>query len=359
MTGEDFPELHATLQKIAAVDPAAMEAHQRHLDALTKPLGSLGQLEPLAARLVAAMGKPPELPLRKAVYVFAADHGIVAEGVSAYPQVVTEQMVLNFLRGGAAINVLCRAHGAALTVVDVGVCADFEPAEGLLQRKVRRGSRNMLHEPAMSESELRQALLTGFDIVDAAVAEGVTLLAAGEMGIGNTTPASAITAMLTHRDVMAVTGKGTGLSAEATSHKAAVIAGCLERHAILPAARAPLEILRSLGGLEIAAIAGAILRAASHRIPVLLDGFIVTAAAAIAVALENNVRGYLIAGHCSEEPGHRSLLDLLRLQPILSLNMRLGEGSGAALAMPIVEAALRLSAEMATFASAGVSEAGA
>jgi nicotinate-nucleotide--dimethylbenzimidazole phosphoribosyltransferase len=359
VTGEDFPQLQSTLQKIVAVSPDGIAAHQRHLDTLTKPIGSLGELETLAARMVAALGKAPELPLHKAVYVFAADHGIVAEGVSAYPQVVTEQMVLNFLRGGAAINVLCRAHNAELTVVDVGVCADFAPADGLLQRKVRQGSRNMLHEAAMSEAELQAAMSVGFEIADAAASTAVTLLAAGEMGIGNTTSASAITAMLTGREVTAVTGKGTGLSTQGTAHKAAVIAACLERHGQSPSAKEPLEILRSLGGLEIAAIAGMILRAASLRIPILLDGFIVTAAAAVAVALEKNVRGYLIAGHCSEEPGHRSLLDFLELQPLISLNMRLGEGSGAALAMPLVEAALRLSAEMATFASAGVSEAGA
>ncbi len=355
-----FPELRAVLTAIAPVTDFEIAGYQQHLDRLTKPIGSLGRLEATAARFLAIRGGQVDLPLRKAVYVFAADHGIVEEGVSAYPQEVTRQMVLNFLSGGAAINVLCRAQQAQLTVVDVGVCADFDASPGLEQQKVRKGSRNMLHEPAMLEEELQQALQVGFHAAESAAAQGVTLLAAGEMGIGNTTAASAMTAALTGHDVSAVTGTGTGLTQDALAYKRAIISACLSRHTSdgdHGSDPDPLWILQSLGGLEIAAMAGMILRAASLRIPVVLDGFIVSAAAAIAVSLEEKTGDYLFAGHCSEEPGHRYLLAFLRLEPLLSLGMRLGEGTGAVLAMPLIESALRLSAEMATFDSAGVAEA--
>ena len=347
------------LAAITPVDPSAIAAHQRHIDSLTKPLGSLGQLEPIAARFAAIRGTRVELPLRKAIYVFAADHGVVEEGVSAYPQAVTAQMVLNFLQGGAAINVLCRAHNVTLSVVDVGVCTDFEPSPVLLQQKVCHGTRNMFREPALSIDELHQALEVGFTLAEQAAHSGVALLAAGEMGIGNTTAASAITSAITGAPVAQVTGAGTGLVTEAVTKKIAVIEASLQRHfpgrdATPPA---PLDIMRCVGGAEIAAITGLILRAASLHIPFLLDGFIVTAAATIAVALQPHVRDYLFAGHQSQEPGHRIQLAHLGLQPLLSLGMRLGEGTGAVLAMPLVESALQLSASMATFTSAGVATA--
>ena len=345
---------------IVAPDPKWLKQARSHLDNLTKPLGSLGRLEDIAARFVAIRNGEIDGPLKKAAYVFAADHGIVAEGVSAYPKEVTRQMVLNFLQQGAAINVLANLHETELTIVDVGVDADFGDLPGLLHRKVRSGTRNMLHEPAMSEEEMLQALQVGLQLATGAQQKGQTLIAAGEMGIGNTTSASAITAVLTRQAPAAVTGAGAGLEKSAQDHKVRVVDAILRKHFAenLTASQvSPLEVLRCVGGLEIAAMVGLVLGAARYRIPIVTDGFISTAAAALAYAVEPRVKDYLFAGHRSEEPGHRFLLEYLRLDPILTLNMRLGEGTGAVLAMPIIESALRLYTEMATFASAGVSEA--
>jgi nicotinate-nucleotide--dimethylbenzimidazole phosphoribosyltransferase len=345
---------------ITAPDPKWLKQARSHLDNLTKPLGSLGRLEDIAARFVAIRNGEIDGPLKKAAYVFAADHGIVAEGVSAYPKEVTRQMVLNFLQQGAAINVLANLHETELTIVDVGVDADFGDLPGLLHRKVRSGTRNMLHEPAMSEEEMLQALQVGLRLATSAQQKGQTLIAAGEMGIGNTTSASAITAVLTRQAPAAVTGAGAGLERSAQDHKVRVVDAILRKHFAenLTASQvSPLEVLRCVGGLEIAAMVGLVLGAARYRIPIVTDGFISTAAAALAYAVEPRVKDYLFAGHRAEEPGHRFLLEYLRLDPILTLNMRLGEGTGAVLAMPIIESALRLYTEMATFASAGVSEA--
>jgi nicotinate-nucleotide--dimethylbenzimidazole phosphoribosyltransferase len=327
------------------------------LDSLTKPLGSLGRLEDIAAQLVAIRRDDLVSPLSKAVYVFAADHGIAAEGVSAYPSAVTQQMVLNFLGGGAAVNVLAGLHGVALHIVDVGVDADFDGIAGLLHHKVSRGTRNMLYEAAMTDEELSRALHIGAQLAGEAVASGCTLLAIGEMGIGNTTCASAITCALTGSSPSLATGRGTGLDAAALERKVAAVEAALQKHFKAQSTLSPLYILRCVGGLEIAAMAGMILGGVRHRLAIVIDGFISTAAAALAVALEPNVHGYLIASHRSEEPGHKLLLDHLRLTPLLTLNMRLGEGSGAVLAMPIIESALALYSRMATFASAGISEA--
>ena len=331
-----------------------------HLDVLTKPPGSLGMLEDIAAQMVSIRQVDFAEPLQKAVYVFAADHGITAEGVSAYPSEVTRQMVLNFLAQGAAINVLAKLHRVEMNVVDVGVDAHLDGVDGLLHCKVRKGTRNMLHEAAMNDAELAQALAVGSRLATEARAKGQSLLAVGEMGIGNTTAASAITSVLTNKPLGIVTGKGTGLGAAALEHKRRVIEAVVKRHfaaAEIDSVPDPLEVLRCVGGLEIAAMTGLILGAAQSGIAVVVDGFISTAAAAIAFAIEPRVRGYLFAGHQSEEPGHRVLFEYIGLKPILSLNMRLGEGTGAVLAMPIIESAMCLYNEMATFASAGVSEA--
>jgi nicotinate-nucleotide--dimethylbenzimidazole phosphoribosyltransferase len=269
-------------------------------------------------------------------------------------------MVLNFLAQGAAINVLAKLHCVEMNVVDVGVDAHFDVVDGLLSCKVRRGTRNMLHEAAMSDAELAQALEVGSKLAAEAETKGQSLLAVGEMGIGNTTAASAITSVLTNELVALVTGKGTGLDAVAQAHKRQVIEAVIQKHFStvgIDSAPDPLEILRCVGGLEIAAMTGLILEAARCGIAVVVDGFISTAAAAIAFAIEPRVRGYLFAGHQSEELGHRVLLEYIGLKPILSLNMRLGEGTGAVLAMPIIESAMCLYNEMATFTSAGVSEA--
>jgi len=350
-------------QNACAIKPPSeqwLARARERLDTLTKPPGSLGMLEDIAAQMVSIRQRDSSVPLKKAVYVFAADHGIASEGVSAYPSEVTRQMVLNFIAQGAAINVLAKLHRVEMNIVDVGVNADFGRIDGLLDCKVRKGSRNMLHESAMSDAELAQALEVGFKMATEANAKGHTLLAVGEMGIGNTTAASAIAATLTGKPVNLVTGKGTGLDAGVLAHKQRIIEAVIHKHfASLEAGSRPaaLDVLRCIGGLEIAAMTGLVLGAAQSRTAIVADGFIATAAAAIAFALEPQARGYLLAGHQSEEPGHKILLEYIGLRPILSLNMRLGEGTGAVLAMPIIESAMCLYYEMATFASAGVSEA--
>ncbi|HTZ59378.1 MAG TPA: nicotinate-nucleotide--dimethylbenzimidazole phosphoribosyltransferase [Acidobacteriaceae bacterium] len=349
--------LEEVLGSITAPAQELVTQARKHLDTLTKPLGSLGRLEDLAAQWFTIRQGNVTNTVNKSVYVFAADHGITAEGVSAYPSQVTQQMVLNFLSGGACINVLARLNNVEVNVVDVGVDADLSSHAGLLQRKVRRGSRNMLREPAMSEEELAAALSAGLALAESACAKEENLIAVGEMGIGNTTAASVMTAALTGAPPALVTGRGTGLDSEAYARKCRTVEAVLGRHFAKPAG--PLEILRCGGGLEIAAMTGMILGLARHRTAIVIDGFISTAAAAVAYALAPAVRSYLFAGHRSQEPGHRALLAHLDIEPILDLDMRLGEGSGAVLAMPVLDAAMRIYQEMATFASAGVSGASA
>jgi nicotinate-nucleotide--dimethylbenzimidazole phosphoribosyltransferase len=358
MTAINSEMLAEFIQEIVVPDPTFLQQARTHLDLLTKPLGSLGRLEDIAARFVAIRKGDPGWPLSKAAYVFAADHGIVAEGVSAYPKEVTWQMVLNFLEEGEAITVIARLHHAELTIVDVGVDADFGDISGLLRRKVRLGTRNMLHEPAMTEGEMLEALQIGLELATGAHEKGQTLIAVGEMGIGNTTSASVITADLTRQPPALVTGRGTGLEKRAHEHKISVVDAVIQKHFsqdLRISEAQPLEILRRVGGLEIAAMVGLFLGAARYQIPVITDGFISTAAAALAYAVAPHVKEYLFAGHCSKEPGHRFLLEFLGLDPILTLEMRLGEGTGAVLAMPIIESAVRLYTDMATFASAGIS----
>jgi nicotinate-nucleotide--dimethylbenzimidazole phosphoribosyltransferase len=345
---------------IHGIQPPSEEWRQRarqRLDSLTKPLGSLGRLEDIAAQVAAIRGERISHPITKAAYVFAADHGVTEEGISAYPREVTRQMVLNFLAEGAAINVLARKHHASLHVVDVGVDANFDSVSGLQHHKVRSGTRNMLREPAMSEEEVEKALSVGYQLGSEAAAAGHTMIAIGEMGIGNTTAASAVTCALTGAAAHRATGRGTGVDRVVHANKVRVVEAAVTKHCHGASTVQPKEILRCIGGLEIAAMAGMVLAGARHRVVVVLDGFISTAAAAIAVGMAPNALGYLIAGHCSEEPGHRILLDHLQLTPVLSLGMRLGEGTGAVLAMPVIESAIALYLQMATFSSAGVSQA--
>lgn len=332
------------------------EARQR-LDRLTKPPGSLGRLEGVAEQYVAIRRDRWQEPIRKGAYIFAADHGVTVAGVSAYPSEVTNQMILNFLSGGAAINVLARLHHVDLSIIDVGVIGDFGGIPGLLHHKVMQGTRNWEHESAMTDEELALALAVGLKMSDSAVESGHNLVAVGEMGIGNTTSASAITSALTGTPASVVTGRGTGVNTETYVRKVAIVEAAVAKYFPDLDAVSPLYILQCVGGLEIASIVGTILQAARHELTIVIDGFIVTAAAAIAIALVPACRDYMIAGHRSEEPGHGVLLDYLDLQPLLSLNMRLGEGTGAVLALPIIESAIALYREMATFASAGVSEA--
>jgi nicotinate-nucleotide--dimethylbenzimidazole phosphoribosyltransferase len=346
------------MERIAAPDPRWRAAARDRLDHLTKPLGSLGMLESIAEQVAAIFRGEMPMEFRKAAYIFAADHGVVAEGVSLYPAEVTAQMVHNFAAGGAAINVLCRAHGCRLTVVDAGVNGDLARVANVVHCKVRMGSRNMAREAAMTEEELTAALQVGVMLADQAHADGENLVALGEMGIGNTTSASAITAMLTGLSPAVVTGSGTGLDEDGRRRKASVIEGAIRLHFGASAGSgSAIEILRCLGGLEIAAMTGFYLGGAAHGMALVCDGFISTAAAAIAAQLAPQIKAHLFAGHRSEEPGHRILLERLGLEPILQLRMRLGEGSGAVLAMPVLESAAALYREMATFSSAGVSEA--
>ncbi|USG68482.1 nicotinate-nucleotide--dimethylbenzimidazole phosphoribosyltransferase [Brevibacillus ruminantium] len=339
---EDVQPLHAE----------AREQASAHVDQLTKPLGSLGRLEKLAVQLAAITGEPFPVVTPPGILVFAADHGVAAEGVSAYPQEVTAQMVANFAHGGAAINVFGRQIGALLHVVDVGVAVDVE-APGVWTKKVRLGTASMLREWAMSREEAEACVQAGFASAEAVIAEGARLLIVGEMGIGNTTASSAMLAALTKAEPDQLVGRGTGVCDEKWEKKKAVVKEALSLHQ--PDASDPLDVLAKVGGLEIGAMAGAILAAASHRVPVLLDGFITTVAALLAVRLCPAAGDYLVAGHRSQEPGHTFVLSVLEKEPLVDLELRLGEGSGAAVAFPIVEAATRMLREMATFASAGVS----
>jgi nicotinate-nucleotide--dimethylbenzimidazole phosphoribosyltransferase len=329
----------------------------KRLDILTKPIGSLGQLEEIAAQWVAVRRERWREPLCKGAFVFAADHGVTAEGVSAYPQQVTRQMVSNFLAGGAAVNVLARSQNASLTVIDVGIAVDLERVPGLVRSKVANGTRNMRREPAMSEDDVCKALEAGASMASAALEAGLSLVAIGEMGIGNTTAASAIACALTGAEPHAVTGRGTGVGEATYQHKVEIVRETVDHHFGRSLPAHPAEVLRCVGGLEIAAMAGMMLQAARFRMIVVIDGFIATSAALVATMLAPVCRGYLIAGHCSAERGHAVLLEHLKLRPVLNLSMRLGEASGAILAMPIIEAAVALYSQMATFESAGVSEA--
>lgn len=341
-------------RRIQPLDSAIRGKAQARLDRLTKPLGSLGRLEELAVSYVAITGElKPTVP-RGVVFTFAADHGVTTEGVSAYPREVTPQMVLNFLRGGAGVNVLAKHAGVDVRVVDIGVDHEFGSVPGLLDRKIMRGTRNLSVEPAMTRAQAERAVTVGIELATEAVREGIGLIGTGEMGIGNTTPSAAITAVMTGRPVTEVTGRGTGIDEAGLTHKTAVIQRALDLHR--PNQADPLDVLKNVGGLEIAGLAGLILGAAAARVPIVLDGFIAGAAALIAVGIQPLCREYLIASHRSVEQGHRVVLDQLRLKPLLDLDLRLGEGTGACLGMGLVCAAIKIYTEMATFDEAGVSD---
>lgn len=338
---------------IAPRNQEASEQTRQHVDQLTKPLGSLGRLEELAVELAAMTGETFPVVTPPGVLVFAADHGVAAEGVSAYPQEVTAQMLLNLVNGGAGINVFARQIGAMQKFVDVGVAVEVE-APGVINRRIRAGSGNMLKEAAMSADEAQRTLAVGIELAEQIIDEGAKVLIVGEVGIGNTTASSAILSALTGADPDEIVGRGTGLDDAGWQRKKAVVREALALHR--PDANEPLDVLAKVGGLEIGAMAGAMIGAASRRVPVLMDGFIATVAALLAVRLAPAVADYLIAGHRSQEPGHAFVLNVLGKQPLLDLNLRLGEGSGAAVAFSIVEASSRMVREMATFASAGVSD---
>lgn len=333
---------------------AAKQAETRQNN-LTKPAKSLGRLEDISIQLAGMKADPLPTVSRKAVIVMAADHGVALEGVSAFPAEVTPQMVLNFLHGGAAINVLARQAGASVTVVDIGVASDFDPSlSGLLHRKVARGTRNMAKGPAMTRSEAEQAITAGMDVLAEVAKIGLDLIATGDMGIGNTTPSSAIAAVLTGIPVAKVTGRGTGIDDDALANKVRIIEQAIALNK--PDPNDALDVLCKVGGLEIAGLAGVMIAAAARRIPIVVDGFISTAAAMIAAGLVPDVRNYMFSAHQSVEIGHQAMLKHLGLNPLIDLNLRLGEGTGAVLAFHLIEASSRILREMATFAEAGVSD---
>jgi len=346
--------LQHLLKKIKPLDESTMKAARARQDELTKPKGSLGLLEELSIKIAGIKGEIIPSLEHKAIVTMAADHGVVAEGTSPYPQEVTRQMVFNFLAGGAAINVLARHVGARVIVVDMGVVGGFEPHPTLICKMIDFGTQNMTRGPAMTRTQALDAIEAGSAVVEAEVARGLDIIGTGDMGIGNTTASSAICAAIIGKPVSEVTGRGTGIDDRQLAHKVKVIEQALAVNQ--PDPDDALDVLSKVGGFEIGGLVGVILAAAAHRIPVVIDGFISGAAALIATRLSPLSKDYLIAAHISAEAGHQTLLSYLGLIPLLDLKMRLGEGTGAALGIFLAEAAVRVLKEMATFSEAGVSE---
>jgi nicotinate-nucleotide--dimethylbenzimidazole phosphoribosyltransferase len=345
-------------RSITGLDEELMAQTQKRLDNLTKPLGSLGRLEELAKQIVGmTKTENPEFK-KKVIFTLAADHGVTEEGISAYPREVTAQMVYNFLKGGAGINVLARHIDARVVVVDMGVAENIKhqtsKTKDFKDKKINYGTKNFTKEPAMTRKEAIKSIETGIEIFEEELINGIDIIGTGEMGIGNTTASSAITSVITGKAVEDVTGRGTGIDDEALNRKQEVIKKALSLHK--PDPKDAIDVLSKVGGFEIGGLAGIILAAASKNIPVVLDGFISGAAALIAYHIEPKVKNYMLASHCSQELGHRIILDYLRLKPILDLGLRLGEGTGAALGMSVIEASVKILTGMATFSSAGVSK---
>lgn len=347
-------KIDQVITSIYPPDEKAMEEARRRQDNLTKPQGSLGQLESLSIQVAGINGNPMPRIVHKVIFTLAGDHGVTQEGVSAYPSEVTPQMVYNFLRGSAGINVLARHVGARVVVADLGVASVLERHPDLKDKKVAMGTRNMTKGPAMSREEALRSIEAGIELVEEELSKGMDILGAGDMGIGNTTPSSAIAAVITGADASKVTGRGTGLNDEGWKRKVEVIQKTLDLNR--PDPKDPIDVLSKVGGFEIGGIAGVILAGARYKIPVVIDGFISGAAALIATSLAPQVKPYLIAAHQSVEQGHKIILEYLGLRPLLNLDLRLGEGTGAALGIYLVEASLKVLNEMATFAEAGVSE---
>ena len=346
--------LEQTIARIQDLDQKALAAATARQNTLTKPPGSLGRLEELSIQLAGISGTPIPSIKDKVIITMAGDHGIVAEGVSAYPQEVTPQMVLNFLYGGAAINALAQHVGARIVVVDMGIAADMEPHPSLVIKKIAHGTANMTQGPAMTRQQAERALTAGIEIVTAEIEKGLDIVGTGDMGIGNTTPSAAIAAVLTGESPAKIAGRGTGVDDEDLKRKIDAIERSIAVNQ--PNPKDDLDVLAKVGGFEIAGLAGVMLGAAAHGKAVMVDGFISTAAAMIAVVLAPKVKPYLIAAHRSQEYGHGLMLEWLGLNPLLDFDLRLGEGTGAALGISIAEAACKVLAEMATFAEAGVSD---
>lgn len=351
-------KLDKTLSQIEKIDYSLAQATQKRLDNLTKPQGSLGRLEEIAKQVVEITRKTSPRLKNKVIFTLAGDHGVTEEKISAFPKEVTAQMVYNFLSGGAGINVLARHTGARVVVADLGVAEKIQKSkfqsQNFKDKKINFGTRNMAVGPAMTKEEARKAVEAGITIFEDEASGNIDIIGVGEMGIGNTTSAAAITSCVTGRPAEETAGRGTGIDTEGYARKVAVIKKALEVNK--PDAKDALDVLAKVGGFEIGGIAGIILASAAKRVPVVVDGFISTAGALIACQLEPKIKDYLFAGHSSVEKGHKIILDYIGIKPILNLEMRLGEGTGAALAMNIIEAAVKILAQMATFEGAGVSE---
>ena len=348
--------LHRTMESIKPLNEEYICHASERLDNLTKPKGSLGKLEEFAKRVVAITENTKPRLDKKAVFVLVADHGVTEEGISAYPREVTREMVYNFLSGGAGINALARHAGAEVFVVDIGVDWYFEKTDGLIIKKINSGTRNLAKEPAMTPGEAIRSIDVGIGLAGQAVEKGYNFIAVGDMGIGNTTPASAVICSLTGLNPVDVVGYGAGITDEMWKHKVEVVKKALALHNSDP--DFPVDILAKVGGCEIGGIAGVILGGASMRVPVVVDGFVSTAGAAVAISLCPEVKNYIFFSHKSAERGHGLVLEKLGVQPIFDLDMRLGEGTGAVLGMFIIEAGVKAYNEMATFAEAGVSRKG-
>ena len=346
--------LEKIIAKIEGLDEAAMAAAKARQDTLTKPAGSLGRLEELSIQLAGISGEEMPKINDKVIITMAGDHGVVEEGVSAYPQEVTPQMVMNFLYDGAAINVLAKHVGARNTIVDMGVAVTMDAHSALVVKKIAFGTANMTKGPAMTPKQAEQAILAGVDVVEAEIKKGLDIVGTGEMGIGNTTPSAAIAAVLTGIAPAKLAGRGTGVDDEGLKRKIDAIERALEVNK--PDPKDGLDILAKVGGFEIAGLVGVILGAAANRKPVMVDGFISTAAAMIAVTIAPAARAYLISAHRSQEYGHSQMVEWLGLKPLVDLDFRLGEGTGAALGITFAEAACKILSEMATFADAGVTD---
>lgn len=347
-------KLKNIIKKIQSPDPVLLKLAQAKLDDLTKPCGSLGRLEELAKQIVSITGNLSPVINKKAVLVMAGDHGVVRDGVSAYPQEVTMQMVLNFLDGGAAINVLARHIGADVQVVDMGVAAEFESHPKLIDKKIAAGTSSMTIGPAMDRDQAVRALEAGIEVAETMIGNGYNIIAAGDMGIGNTTASSAIASVICNIKVEEVTGCGTGIDRGGLKKKIEAIKKAI--YINNPDAGSGIDILSKVGGFEIGGIAGMVLGCAANKIPIVIDGFISSAGALIAYTIEPRAAHYMIPSHCSVERGHRIALDHLGLKPLFDFDMRLGEGTGAAIGINIAEAAVKILNEMATFSSAGVSK---
>lgn len=347
-------KLNETIARIEKIDYSLADNTQRRLDSLTKPQGSLGRLEELAKRIVEITKKQNPAIKNKVIFTMASDHGVTEEGVSAYPKEVTLQMVYNFIRGGAGINVLARHIGARVVVIDMGVACDLEPHPDLVIKKVNYGTKNMTKGEAMSREEAIKSIENGIEVFEEELKKGIDIIGTGDMGIGNTTASSAIASVITGRPVEELTGRGTGIDDETLSNKVEVIKRAISANK--PKPKDAIDVLSKVGGFEIGGLTGVILAAAKNRVPVVIDGFISGAAALLAYQLAPQVKEYMIAAHSSVEKGHRVILDYIGLTPILDLELRLGEGTGAALGMNIVEAGVKILTEMATFQSAAVSE---